>query len=144
MNEVNDRRSLIDSAESTKRFQTLQENRFRTINIPESIQFLNDVIEDETYASAFSLGHLNFNSGNHQQVIFAGSTELKENFVMSTGQIELPDFDELETFRLKQSDAKNSLEMLLGKTKKRVPLLQYETQRMFSFSKLPDKNLNQD
>lgn len=38
--------------------------KLRNIRIPQSIQFLSDVIEDETYASALSLGYLGFNSGN--------------------------------------------------------------------------------
>ena len=63
---------------------------------------------------------------------------------MSTCQIELPDFDEIETIRPREPDTKDSLEILLGKTKNRVtiPLLHYQTQRIFSFSKSPVKNLN--
>lgn len=83
----------------------LSTSKLRNIRIPQSICFLSDVIEDETYASALSLGNLGFNSGHIQE---PGSTELREHMVMSnlSGIEDIVEFDELETFRLREPEAR--------------------------------------
>lgn len=65
------------------------------MRLPQSIQFLNNDLLDETYASAFSLGLKGFNSGRD-----AGSTELREHLILSMSGIEdATEFEEMETLR---------------------------------------------
>ena len=78
--------------------------KLRNIRIPQSIHFLSDTIEDESYASAISLGYLGYNSG--------ATDDLREHMVMSNLTGEIVEFEEVETFRQKQPSSTETRKQL--------------------------------